>query len=72
MVHPSFCPDFAPILSLKDLPRSQFLLTKDSDLKYLEGNIEEWPSRAKWGQAGQIVPNRAKQGQTGPNGVKQV
>ena len=25
-----FCPDFAPILSSKDLPRSQFFLTKDS------------------------------------------
>ena len=39
--------------------------------------IEEWPSRAKWGQAGpnrskwcQMVPNGAKQGQTGPHGVK--
>ena len=27
-----FCPDFAPILSSKDLPRSQFFLTKDSEL----------------------------------------
>ena len=27
-----FCPDFAPILSSKDLPRSQFFLTKDSVL----------------------------------------
>ena len=29
--------------------------------------IEEWPSTAKWCQAG---PNGAKQGQTGPNGAK--
>ena len=27
-----FCPDFAPILSSKDLPRSQFFLTKDYEL----------------------------------------
>ena len=34
--------------------------------------IEEWPSRAKWGQAGpnrtkwcQMVPNRVKRGQKG-------
>ena len=46
-------------------------------LKYLEVKIEEWPSRAKWGQAGpnrakwcQMVPNGAKRGQTGPQGVK--
>ena len=46
-------------------------------LKYLEVKIEEWPSRAKWGQAGpnrskwcQMVPNGAKQGQTGSNGAK--
>ena len=46
-------------------------------LKYLEIKIEEWPSRAKWGQSGpirakrgQMVPNDAKQSQTGPNGVK--
>merc|ERR1711942_222525 len=42
-------------------------------LKYLEVKIEEWPSRAKWGQAGpnrskwcQMVQNRVKRGQTGP------
>ena len=37
--------------------------------------IEEWPSRAKWGQARQngakwcqMVSNRVKRGQTGPKG----
>ena len=36
-----FCPDFAPILSSKDLPRSQFFLTKDSVLNpNIEPNIE--------------------------------
>ena len=46
-------------------------------LKYLEVKIEEWPSRAKWGQAGpnrakwcQMVPNRVKRGHTGSNGAK--
>ena len=46
-------------------------------LKYLEMKIEEWPSRAKWGQAGsnrtkwcQMVPNRVKRGQMGSNGAK--
>ena len=46
-------------------------------LKYLERKIEEWPSRAKWGQAGsnrtkwcQMVPNRVKRGQMGSNGAK--
>ena len=41
-------------------------------LKYLEIKVEEWPSRAKWGQAGpngakwcQFMPNRVKRGQTG-------
>ena len=34
-----FCPDFAPILSSKDLPRSQFSLTKDSDMKRNESEI---------------------------------
>ena len=38
------------------------------NLKYLEIEIEEWPSRAKWGQAG---PNRTKWCQTGSNGAKQ-
>ena len=37
-----------------------------STLKYLEVKIEEWPSRAKWGQAGS---NRAKWCQTGSNGA---
>ena len=49
-------------------------------LKYLEIKIEEWPSRAKWGQSVPSGPNGAKwcqtksngakQGQTGPNEVK--
>ena len=46
-------------------------------LKYLEVKIEEWPSRAKWGQAGpnrakwcQMVPNRVKRGHTGSNEAK--
>merc|ERR1711942_274256 len=46
-------------------------------LKYLEVKIEEWPSRAKWGQAGpnrskwcQMVQNRVKRGQTGPKRAK--
>ena len=47
------------------------------NLKYLEMKIEEWPRRAKWGQAGpnrakwcQMVPNRVKRGQTGSNRAK--
>ena len=32
--------------------------------------IEEWPSKAKWGQAGQTGPNGAKWCQTGSNGAK--
>ena len=47
-------------------------------LKYLEIKIEEWPSRAKWGQSGpnrakwcQMMPNRVKRGKTGSNGAKQ-
>ena len=47
------------------------------NLKYLEIEIEEWLSRAKWGQAGpnrtkwcQMVPNRVKQGQMGSKGAK--
>ena len=46
-------------------------------LKYLEIKVEEWPSRAKWGQAGpnrakwyQTGSNRAKRGQTGPKMTK--
>ena len=46
-------------------------------LKYLEIKIEEWPSRAKWGQSGpngakwcQMMPNRVKRGKTGSNGAK--
>ena len=46
-------------------------------LKYLEIKIEEWPSRAKLGQAGpnrakwcQMMPNRVKRGQTGQNEAK--
>ena len=46
-------------------------------LKYLEIKIEEWPSRAKWGQAGpdgakwcQMIPNRVKRGKKGSNGAK--
>ena len=49
------------------------------NLKYLEMKIEEWPSRAKWGQAGQnrvkwgqIGPNRAIEGKTGPDWAKGV
>ena len=48
-------------------------------LKYLEVKIEEWPSRAKWGQAGSSRakwgqkwpkgPNRAKRGQMGSYGA---
>ena len=34
---------------------------------YLEIKIEEWPSRAKWGQTGQMVPNGANQGEMGSN-----
>ena len=35
-----FCPDFAPILSSKDLPRSQFFLTKDSELGQAQLKLE--------------------------------
>ena len=35
-----FCPDFAPILSSKDLPRSQFSLTKDSEIIYANGEAK--------------------------------
>ena len=37
-------------------------------LKYLEINIEKWPSGAKQGQPG---PSRANRGQQGPTGVDQ-
>ena len=37
------------------------------NLNYLEMKIEEWPSRAKWGQS---RPNVAKWFQTGSNGAK--
>ena len=46
-------------------------------LKYPEVKIEEWPSRAKWGQLGsnrtkwcQMMPNRDKRGQMGSNRAK--
>ena len=46
-------------------------------LKFLEIKIEEWPSRAKWGQSGpngakwsQMMPNRVKRGQMGSDGAK--
>ena len=47
-------------------------------LKYLEIKIEEWQSRAKWGQSVpngakwcQMTPNRVKRGQTRPKRVLQ-
>ena len=39
-------------------------------LKYLEIEIEKWPSGAMWGQMGQNWANWTKQDQTGPNRAK--
>ena len=59
---------------LQGLSRSPWRI---GTLKYLEIKIEEWPSRAKWGQSGpngakwcQMMPNRVKRGQMGSNGAK--
>ena len=48
---------------------AQKALWRIGTLKYLEIKIEKWPSRAKWGQAGQ---DGAKLCQTGQNGAKWV
>ena len=39
-------------------------------LKYLEMEIEKWPSGARQGKLGQTGPNGTKQDQTGPNWTK--
>ena len=39
-------------------------------LKYLEIKIEEWPSRAKWGQSGPTRPSGAEWCQTESNWAK--
>ena len=78
---PAILPHSAPswILSLAENLASSILQApwRIRTLKYLEMKIEEWPSRAKWGQAGsnrtkwcQMVPNRVKRGQMGSNGAK--
>ena len=48
----------------KKLATTQNTLANWYLLKYLETDIEKWPSRAKQGQAG---PSRARQGQAGPS-----